>query len=181
MKKILYLLAVTVMAGSCANETPKETATEETPKADSPVITYDMPYKALYSSDWSIGDAKYTKMALDFYKQLENDSLASIENYFEDSIEFRSYDSRILKVSRDEIVSRVKAFRSKFSSLREEFPAFVCLHSNDRNEDWVSLWINEYGVYKNGKPDSTRYHENWRFRAGKVYFIADFARYKNAR
>lgn len=174
MTKLMLTAALSLLLFSCSEE-PKPVSTEEVKVEKAPPV--DLPYKATYSSDWSIGDPNYTKIALDFYKALEADNIDSMSQYFEDSVQFKSYDNRTVMVSRDEMFRLVKKFRSKFTTLSEEFPAFVCLHSNDRNEDWVSLWINETGILLNGKADSTRYQENWRFRNSKVYYVADFARY----
>jgi hypothetical protein len=180
MKKIL-VLGIAALLGSCSNS-PKETTVTEskedtlqsTPAPPPPV---DLPYKASYSSDWSIGDPKYTKIVLDFYKALEADNIAGSIDYFEDSVQFSTYDNRTIKRSKEEMFKLVKDFRKRFKSLNQEFYAFVTLHSNDRNEDWVGLWIKERGIRLNGKPDSTNYQENWRFRNGKVYSLGDYARY----
>jgi hypothetical protein len=181
MRKITLLLVFAIVIFSCNNSAKVEPVVEEV-KSDStappPPPPVDLPFKATYSSDWSIGDPKYTKIALDFYKRLEKDSLSGDINYLEDTVHFRSFDNDIDDIAKEDLVQGVKEFRKGFKSLSEEFAAFTCLHSNDKNEDWVSLWIFERGVRANGKKDSTRYQENWRFRNGKVYFIADFARYK---
>lgn len=178
MKNYLILLFVGTIFISCSNE-PKENAVSEVKDTVSAALPtpIDLPYKASYSSDWSIGDPKYTKIVLDFYKGLEADSIVGSSNYFEDSIQFHSFDSRLIKRSREDMVKLAKDFRKNFKSLNEEFLAFVSLHSNDRNEDWVSLWIMERGIRNNGKPDSTLYQENWRFKNGKVYSLGDYARY----
>ncbi len=168
------------MVGSCSNPAKEKAVAEskdDTVQAGPILPPTELPYKATYSSDWSIGDPKYTKIVLDFYKELEADSIIGSSDYFEDSIQFRAYDTRIIKRSREEMLNLARDFRRKFKSLNEEFLAFVSLHSNDRNEDWVSLWIMERGIRTNGKPDSTLYQENWRFRNGKVYSLGDYARY----
>ncbi len=181
MRKSILFFALTGLLASCTNASNEERAVapvkEETPaSASTPAL--DLPYKATYSSDWSIGDPKYTKIALDFYTALAADSIGGMSEYAEDSIQFHAFDDRTLRVHRDEMIERTKAFRRKFKSLDEEFIAFVCLHSNDKDEDWVSLWISEKGVLANGKAESTKYQENWRFRNGKVYYVSNFARYK---
>jgi hypothetical protein len=112
------------------------------------------------------------------YKNLEAGNFEGFKDNFEDSIQFRSYDGRIVKRSSDDFMKQVKAFRGQYKSLTEEFLVYVSLHSNDRNEDWVALWIKERAVRLNGKPDSTIYQENWRFRNGKVYALGDYARYE---
>lgn len=181
MRKSIFFFALAGLLASCtntSNEVPAVAAVKEETLAPAAAPAIDLPFKATYSSDWSIGDPKYIKIALDFYKALAADSIGEASDYAEDSIQFRAFDDRTLKVHRDEMIARAKAFRSKFKSLDEEFVAFVSLHSNDKNEDWVSLWISEKGVLANGKTESTKYQENWRFRNGKVYYVADFARYK---
>ena len=180
MKKVLGLLLSTAILWSCnsANkETAAEPAADTTAKTTAPPLPVDYAYKATYSSDWSIGDPKYTQIVLNFYKKLEADNLDDNPEFIEDSVAFSTYDQRIVKKSRAEFIAKVKEFRKGFKSLKEEFVAFVALHSNDKNEDFVCAWINETGVRLNGKPDATTYQENWRFRNGKIYFIGDYARY----
>ena len=181
MLKSIFFFALAGLLASCthtSDEVPAVAAVkEETPPAvAAPAV--ELPFKATYSSDWSIGDPKYLKIALDFYKALAADSIGEMAEYAEDSIQFRAFDDRAVKVHRVEMIARAKAFRARFKSLDEEFVAFVCLHSKDKDEDWVSLWISEKGVLTNGKTESTKYQENWRFRNGKVYYVADFARYR---
>jgi hypothetical protein len=180
MKRILTICSVATLLIAC-NNTAKETPateTKDTIAASAPAPAIELPYKAKYSSDWSIGDPKYTKIVLDFYKNLETGNIEGFKDHFEDSIQFKAYDGRLVKKPLDEFVKKVNDFRARYKFLSEEFLAFVSLHSNDKNEDWVALWINERAIGQNGKADSTVYQENWRFRNGKVYSLGDYARYE---
>ena len=184
MKKLFGSLLALGFLVACNNQQAPAPPVDEKKPADStvaetkPAPKIDYPFVAKYSSDWKLGDPNNSKLVLDFYKALEDGKFDQLQNYFADSVGFRFYDTRAGKLDRAEAIKRIVAFRAKYKTLKEEFYAFVPLHSNDRNEDWVSTWVKERAVSLNGKSDSTTYQENWILRDGKIAYVEGFAQYK---
>ena len=184
MKKLLAFLIAAGFLFSCSNQQAANPPAEEKKPADStvaeakPAPKIDYPYVAKYSSDWKLGDPNNSKVILDFYKALESGKTDEMKNYFGDSVQFRLYDTRAGKVSAADAIKKISDFRARFKTLTEEFLAFIPLHSNDRNEDWVSTWMVERAVSLNGKSDSTTYQENWGLQNGKIVSVEGFAQYK---
>ncbi|PWT95113.1 MAG: hypothetical protein C5B52_18685 [Bacteroidetes bacterium] len=183
MKKLLGSFIAVGFMMSCNNQASTPVVEEKKP-ADTtvaevkPTPKIDYPYAAEYSAEWKIGDPNNTRVVLDFYKALEEGKTDELKKFFADSVKFRLYDTRSGNVSADEAVKRIATFRARFKSLNESFLAFIPLHSNDRNEDWVSTWMKEKAVSLNGKADSTIYQENWGLRNGKITSVEGFAQYK---
>jgi hypothetical protein len=174
MKKTILVLLTAGFMASCSNNVP------ETPAADSTVVVAPaivMPYKATYSSDFSMGNPELIKVVLDMYKAVEENRMEDLGKYYADSVIRYNFAQKQIMLTRDEMVKLATDFRAQFKEFSETPLAFTALHSNDRNEDWVLTWIKEKVVYNNGKVDSTTYQENWRFRDGKIYMVDSYAKY----
>lgn len=178
MKRNTLIAALAVTLFSCGSPTEEkpaggEPAAETQPAA--PAVSF--PYSATYSSDWKMGNPENAKIVLDIYKAIENNNIDELDKYLADSVTTVSFDNVTSVKSKQDIIKTVKSFRSTFDSINEEFLAFVPMHSNDRNEDWVATWMTERVKRKDGSRDSTTYQETWRFKDGKIYHRGSFARY----
>lgn len=181
MKKLLLLLSLPVMLYSCG-ENKTEPAPEEKPVAEAeapkPPVAY--PYEAQLSNDWTIGNPERIVQVLTLYKLMQDANFtdSAALPYFADSLTSVSFDERVYTGDPKGFFERVRKFRSQFKEIDEEFVSYVCLHSESRGTDMVSLWFKEKVVRANGKADSTRYQENWTFnREGKITHRTAFARY----
>ena len=181
MKKnhFIALLACTIL--SCNTATKEDTkvnndSTPATAEATKPAIT--LPYTATYSSDWTIGNQENVKTVLDLYKAFEENRIDEFDKYLADTVVSQSYDAKREVFSKADVIKELKEFRNTFQSVSEEFVAFVPLHSNDKNEDWVGTWMKEKVVRKNGTKDSTYYMETWRFKDNKLTSRLGFAQYR---
>lgn len=175
MKNRFFVLALLGILASCNNK-PAEPVTEVKETTPEPTaVTY--PYTAGYSSDFRMGDPALAKMVLDMYKEVEENRVDSIGKYYADTVIRYNFNQRLMTLGRDEMVKLAKDFRSQFKEFSETPLAWVSLHSNDKNEDWVITWIKEKVTYNNGKQDSTTYQENWRFRDGKIYMVDSYAKF----
>jgi hypothetical protein len=181
MKKVLFFSISLAFFFSCSNAEKAEPAVEtvavETP-APAPTVNY--PFESSLASDFKMGNPEYTVKVMEMYKILEKgehiDSL--LLPYFADSVTSVSFDMREFRGPSTEFVKRVKAFRSQFKTVNEEFITFASLRSDAKDLNLVSVWFKERVVRNNGKADSTLYQENWRLNDdGKIYYRTAFARY----
>lgn len=155
--------------------TADSTAVVET-EAVAPVVSF--PYAAGYSSDWAIGNPENVKVVLELYKAYEEDRIDDFDKYLADTVSSQSYDAKYVTVSKAEAIKKAKDLRSTLKFVSEEFIAFVPLHSNDKNEDWVGTWMKEKVIRKDGTRDSTLYMETWHIRDKKVNYRLGFAQYR---
>jgi hypothetical protein len=179
MKKLAYLILNSVFFISCGENKTVEPAPSvvEEPQA---VVKVDYPFEAKLANDWTIGDAQHTVKVLELYKLLQTADFADslVLPYFADSITSVSFDDRVYAGNPRGFLKRVRDFKGQFKEFDEEFVSYVCLHSERKGIDMVSLWFKESGTRKNGKVDSTRYQENWIFnKEGKITARTAFARY----
>lgn len=132
------------------------------------------PYTASYSSNFSIGDSKYSQMILDLWKDYENNSL-SAHNYFSDTVTFIFPDGNMIKGLK-ELNEMVGKARSSMSSVNLKVDAWVPLHSNDKNTDLVAIWGNETDHFSDGRTENSEVHEVWGFnKDGKVSFVKQWS------
>ena len=179
MKKLLLLFSLPLIITSCG-ETKTEPAPAEAPVAEAPKATVSYPFEAQLANDWTIGDPQKTVKILELYRHLQTDDFAdsAVLPYFADSLTSVAFDERTYTGSPKGFLDGVRKFRSQFKELDEEFVSYVCLHSEAKGIDMVSLWFKEKVVRNNGKADSTRYQENWIFnKDGKITHRTAFARY----
>lgn len=177
MNRTVLILMATAAFIACnnASEPAAITADSTTATTVAPSISY--PYPATYSSDFSIGNPELTKKVLDMYKAMEDNRIDELGKYYADTIIRNNFQQREMVLSRDAMVDLARQFRNQFKEFSETPIAYIALHANDKNEDWVVTWIKEKVVYNNGKVDSTTYQENWRFRDGKIYMVDSYAKY----
>ncbi len=169
MKKILYLFAPVAiwiaLFASCKNGAKTADA-----KADS--VT--MPYKASYSSSFTISDNQKNEQAvLQSYKDWEDNKLSNAPAYYADTV---SWDSptgiKVVKVRRDSLMHFFQKFRDSLSSVKIDLVAVTNLHSTDKNTDWVGVWYKETDTYKIGKVDSAFYQDDNHVVNGKIVYTS---------
>jgi secreted Zn-dependent insulinase-like peptidase len=164
MKKITIFLAASLFMMSCKNETASTDA-----KKDSTAY----PYKASYSSDWSIStNPKNAQTVLQSYKDWEDDKLSNGNSYIADTLEIDSWNGDKMRLTKDSTLRLWQKGRDSLSSTKISVIAWTTLHSNDKNEDWVSLWYTQTDTYKSGKVDSAFFQDDNRIQDGKIVFIS---------
>jgi len=76
----------------------------------------------------------------------------SLSLYFSNGSKFRG--------TRDTVMYYASKFRDSLSKVEMKMDAWVPLHTEDKNEDWVSVWYTEIDTYKTGKVDSAYYQDD---------------------
>ena len=168
MKKLLFL-AIPAIAGTLALISCGKGAKTTDAGKDSAATLY----KATYSSSFSIPDsAKLVQLVLQSYKDWENNNLKNASAYFADTIAWDQTDGTKHRMVRDSMVKFFNKYRDSLSSSKIDMAAFIPLHSNDKKEDWVLTWYKQTDTYKNGKVDSTFYHDLNHIKNGKIDYIS---------
>lgn len=166
---MIYVACNTAPSSSSGTDTSKATTAAVT----EPAIT--MPYTAGYSSNFSPGKQEDALTVLNSYKAWENGDMAALAATFADSIAINFPDGSKFYGTRDSAIGDAKKYRDGISSVKIDMDAWIPMHNNDKNEDWVLVWYKEIDTRKNGKTDSTYYHDLNLIKSGKIAFIQSMA------
>jgi hypothetical protein len=132
------------------------------------------PYKAEYSSNFSIGNPKHSKMILELWKDWD-DNAFDRHDYFADTVVMFFPDGSMIK-GKDSAMAGARRYRGSMQSATSVIQAFIPLRSNDRNEDWVAVWGTETDTFADGKTQTRDLQEIWRInKDGKVAFMKQFS------
>lgn len=170
MKKLLFF-AIPAFTGILA----LASCNKGTKAADTSKDSVTMPYKAMYSSSFSIPDTpKLVQSVLMSYKDWENNNLKNAAAYFADTVSMISSSGTHYKMTRDSMVKVSQKVRDSLVSSKIEMAGFMPVHANDKKEDWVLTWYKQTDTYKNGKADSAEYHDLNHIKNGKIDFVETY-------
>ena len=168
MKKILYFFAPLAI-GIALLASCKSATTSSAAKTDSAV----MPYKASYSSSFTISDSTKNEQAvLQSYKDWEDNKLSNAPAYFADTVAMDFPSGAKIKLKRDSLVHFFQKFRDSLTSSKIDMISIVNLHSTDKNADWVAVWYKQTDTYKTGKIDSAFYSDVNNVVKGKIVYTS---------
>lgn len=134
----------------------------------------DYPYKANYSSDFSMGNSQNSKIVLDLWKDWD-DNAFDRHDYMADTVVMYFPDGSMVR-GKDSAMAGAKRYRGSMSGASSSVDAWMPLKSIDRNENWVAIWGTETDTFADGKTEKRDLHEIWRInKDGKVDFMKQFA------
>lgn len=173
MKRSLIVLVAATFLFACNNEKKAdETAAKPEEKKEAAAIAY--PYKAAYTSDFSIGDANHSKTVLDLYKMWEDGKVDDFKSLLADSVSIDFPDGNKFSNTADSMINFAKQVRKTLSSVKLEFDAWMPIHANDAKEDYVLVWYREYTTTMKGKVDSLNGHAYFQIKNNKVRSWSEF-------
>jgi hypothetical protein len=170
MRKILYFLIPGIVGAglfaSCNGSTSSGSNTAD---------TLSMPYKASYSSSYTISDnSKNVQLVLKTYKAWETGKVSDAAAYFADTVAVDLANGEKYQLSRDSLLKITQGYRDEMSSSKINMISIVNLHSKDHNQDWVSVWYKQVDVQKNGEADSAFYNDLNHIQNGKIDYVTTF-------
>ena len=176
MQKILSLATIAFISlCSCNNAPESKPAATDTAKAapmlkPKPVFSYPIQRK-----DWELGDPANINTALAFYKAWDDKKLDGISNLFSDTVIMRiPAEKTEIKVSKEKMNDMLAKNLSGYQSTTNTILSAVSLHDNESGEDWVMITTYSKWIEKTGKRDSVLYHDDWKFKDGKISFLLSF-------
>ena len=174
MKRLSIALVAAAFLFACNNEKKTdESAGKTEEKKESVAIAY--PYKAAYSSDFSIGDANHAKMVLDLYKMWEDNKVDEMKTLLADSVSIDFPDgNKFNDNTADSMINFAKQFRKTLSSVKVMFDGWMPIHVNDTKEDYVLVWSRDYNTDMSGKVDSIRAHAYFLIKNNKIRSWSEF-------
>jgi len=140
----------------------------QNPKAKSktPAAKMDMdsslPYKATYSSNFTMGDPALSKIILGLWKDWDDNKFEKAASFFADTITMYFPNGQMAK-GRDSVIAGGVKYRGSLASAKSMVHAWIPLKSVDMNENWVAIWGTEEDTWKDGKKTVTTLNEVWQF------------------
>ena len=133
-----------------------------------------MPYKATYSSNFQIGNSKYSKMVLDAWKAYDENTFDNSSfDFISDTIRATMSDGTVIK-GKEKFMDAIKGFRGGFSSAKSEVAAWIPVKS-DKHDDLVLIWGTETDTKNDGTSTKSDIHEIWGFnKDGKLNFFKQY-------
>lgn len=132
------------------------------------------PYKATYSSNFSMGKQAQASMILDLWKDWD-DNAFDRHDYFADTITMHFADGTTTK-GKAANMEAAKKYRGMMTKVNSVIHAWLPLRSNDRNEDLVCVWGQEENTFADGRVEKRSLHEVWWFnKDGKISGLRQWA------
>jgi hypothetical protein len=168
MKRLLFVLSFAPVFFACSNDKAPEAKTDEK-KVEAVTSDVNYAYKASYSSDFKMGDPNHSKLVLDFFKGWEDGSMKGWKDMVADSVWIHFPDGQDLLLSRDSMIATAGHYRAMSSTVKIDVEAFLPVHVNDKNEDYVLVWEKDYSTdKKTGKMDSSGIQSFWQIKNNKI-------------
>jgi hypothetical protein len=168
---IVFLLFTVVFSfSSHAQETTKKN--KKTKGGTGAQNMTDLPYKAGYSSDFTMGNMENAKMILLLYKDFEN-QVWTKDGWFADTVTVIIPNGTVIK-GKDSVLNAFKKQRAGLSSTSFTMDAIIPLKSQDRDQDWVALWGHQQMTLADNTAGSTSvdFQTIWGFnREKKIVYV----------
>ena len=131
------------------------------PKLDYP-YTLEQPYK-----NWQPGNQQHAVTVMKGLKAYENGDVDGCMVAFGDSIDLKS-DGFRNKFSNDSLRKFFTKARNNMKSLKVKMGDWESVISEDKKDEYVTLWYKEITVDKKGKTDSLSVVEDFKMVNGKI-------------
>ena len=124
-------------------------------------------YTATYDADFRMGNADYSTMILELWKDWDNNTF-EMHDYFADTIKMYFPDGSIVS-GKKSAMDGAMAYRKTLKAVKSTVHAYVSLYSKEKNETGVSIWGMEENTMADGKVEKRDLHEVWFFnKDGKI-------------
>ena len=133
------------------------------------------PFKATYSSKVvESTHPEYLQTVLHIWKLFESNKIDEMKPLYADTVTYEDASGFTFHGRSDSLLSFARKDIEGLDSLRFDISLWENIHLADRNEDWVYIWSTERRYPKNGKPDTSLIHEQWRISNGKVNYFNQY-------
>ena len=174
MRKLLFISCVVLLA-ACNNAATTETKKDSTGTATAtpsekktlPEMAYTLPepYK-----NWQTGDVQNAVTAQAALKGYETGDIAACVKGFGDSVTLR-FDGFRAKLSNDSLSKFFAADRANYTSYKVTMYDWESVISEDKKEEWVTMWYKQVMTDKKGKTDSVSVIDDCKMEKGKIVVL----------
>lgn len=170
MKKIYLLFIIPLLITACQ---PK-TKTDDTAATS---VTPVYPYKIKHPDYWTM-DTSHTNtvIALNAIKAYETMDTVLMKKCFADSLTF-DYDGGEFKGTISQLIKMIETMSPNTKNIKIDMKDWESVISNDKKEEWVTLWYTQHWTDAKGKTDSVQYINDMQLKGGKIVKLDEFARH----
>lgn len=183
MKQLLFVCAIALFA-SCNNaattETKKDPAGDATAPAEKkamPAMPFalDKPYQ-----NWQPGDQQHALTVMSSLKAWENGDIAKSMESFADTVKI-FFDGWQGTYSKDSLAKEFAKYRGSLASATIKMDDWESVISEDKKEEWVTLWYKQITTDKKGKTDSMNCINDAMIKNGKIAVLNEAIRHYQAK
>ncbi len=174
MKKLLLVSCIAWAAAGCNNSGETNAAKADStgtavlvqPAVPEMPYTLDEPYK-----NWQTGDPQNALTVMKSLKGYETGDIAACVAGFGDSVVLH-FDKFRAKLSNDSLKSMFTEDRMKnVASMKIQMNDWESVISEDKKEQWVTLWYKQIWTDKKGKTDSISCVDDAKIENGKIVLL----------
>jgi hypothetical protein len=110
------------------------------------------------------------------YKAWEESRFEDMRRMLRDSVNVVFSDGSEFHGTADSLIQFGKQMRANYTTINSKMFAWMPVHLNNTNEDYVLVWANDYVTDKAGKTDSTAGHSYWQIQDNKIAAWGEFQR-----
>jgi hypothetical protein len=173
MKQLLFISCVALLA-ACNNGATKETTKDSTATTGSvaekkalPPMAYSLPQPY---QNWQTGDPNHAAVAQAALKGYETGDIATCVKGFGDSVDVR-FDGYRATLSNESLAKFFAEGRAKYTSFKVIMYDWESVISEDKKEEWVTMWYKEIMTDKKGKTDSLSVVNDCKMEKGKIVVL----------
>jgi hypothetical protein len=179
MKQLLTAACILFFAAGCNNSTDNKDAKPSagTGTAAAPAEKMDYPYTLSEPyKNWQSGDQKNVVTLLKSLKAFENSDIAACIAGFGDSAEV-NFDGYHAKLSKDSLQKSFTQQRAGYKSLVIKMQDWEPVISEDKKEEWVTIWYKQIQTDQKGVTDSMNVIDDAKFMNGKIVTLNEYTQH----
>lgn len=170
MKKLWIYGCLLLLAAACKNQSAPAAGTESS-DASKPV---DIPYTLEKPwMNWKTGDPNNAAIVMKMLKAWETGKLDECRSYFADST-VMIFDYYRAKLSQDSLKTFLERTQDNYATLKVRVDDYESVISDDKKEEWVSVWYKQSWTDKKGKADSISINDEARLKDGKIATFVEY-------
>ena len=165
---MIVVVCFAIMLAACNENAPSKTneTTAEVKTASAAGVTLPYELEKPYRS-WQIGSTENVAVAMQSLKTFVDSDFAGLAATLGDSVEI-SLDYYHANLSKDSAVAMFKKFRPAMTDLKIIMEDYVSVISEDKKDEWVTLWYKQLWKDEKGKADSIYCTDDCKMKNGKM-------------
>ncbi len=168
MKKLIFFAGVLLFAVACTNKEKVEDNAVTTEASDNP-YTLTKPYQ-----NWQTGDQKNAILVLKMLKAWENKNIEESVSYFADTVDI-TLDMFHERMPKDSIKTFFQGSYEMYSTnLKITMNDWESVISEDKNDEWVTVWYKQSWVDAKGVADSMNCINDAKIENGKIVVFDEY-------
>ncbi len=168
MKQLMVFCCLALLLASCKDDAKKDDTAVTTSGSESNATQVALPYElATPYRNWQWGSKENAAIAMTALKSFTDKDFEALANTLGDSIEI-TLDQYHEKMSRDSALSMFKAIRPTMNELTITMYDYESVISEDKKDEWVTLWYKQVWKDQAGKADSLNIIDDVKIQNGKM-------------